>query len=170
MLHRLAFVFFLVFGCGSGQPAQSPESPAETEKSSAPTTPDEGAAPQAADASNANAAASSDDVRDVLQVVIDDEALTPYLHLEQPDRFPLRIAGRDLPQNLELTKGTKPVVIVDAASDDKKQPLLIFTEIEIKGSEANVRYRYDVEGIRGSVTLNKPHGRWELKRSRISER
>jgi hypothetical protein len=47
--------------------------------------------------------------------------------------------------------------------------VLVISEIEIKGDKATVRYRYDVEGVRGTVTLSKtPHG-WELKNSRVVE-
>jgi hypothetical protein len=104
----------------------------------------------------------------VLQLVIEDQELTPFLHLEQPDRFPLRVAG-NLPPGLELTKATKPVEIVDAA-EGKKKPVIVFTEIEVSPARATVRYRYDVEGVKGSCTLEKRDGHWVLAKSRITER
>ena len=61
-----------------------------------------------------------------------------------------------------------PVKIVDAPKS-KKDPVLVVTEIDVQGDKATVRYRYDIEGIRGTVTLAKsPHG-WELKNSRVVE-
>jgi hypothetical protein len=108
-------------------------------------------------------------VQEVLQLVIDDEALTPYLHLEQPDRFPLRVATRNLPKGIELVKATKPVVLVDDPEADKK-PTLAFMEVDVKKDTASVRYRYDVEGVRGACTLERRDGRWNLKKSRVAER
>ena len=73
-----------------------------------------------------------------------------------------------MPQNVELMKATKPVVVTTPPSS-KKDAVLVFTDIDIKGNDATVSYRYDVEGIRGTAYLKKtPHG-WELTRSRIVE-
>ena len=41
--------------------------------------------------------------------------------------------------------------------------------MDIKGDKATVRYRYDVEGIRATVTLSKSSHGWELKNSRLVE-
>ncbi len=126
---------------------------------------------EAASESSASGEANTDaaQVQEVLQLVLDDEALNPYLHLEQPDRFPLRVATRNLPPGVELVKATKPVVLVDKP-DDEKKPLLVFTEVDVGKDSASVRYRYDVEGIRGACTLERRDGRWILKKSRVTER
>jgi hypothetical protein len=109
-----------------------------------------------------------DDVHAVLQLTVDDTELDQYLKLGEPGRFPLKIAGSAVPQNIELIKATKPVVIAQPPSS-KKDAVLVITDIEIKGSDATVSYRYDIEGIRGTAYLKKtPHG-WELTRSRIVE-
>jgi hypothetical protein len=170
MIRRLAFLTILVLGCAAKEPAKSaantetPVPKAETRQDVTPAPSSKQEVPTAS-----SSPASPDDLRDILQAVIDDDALTPYLHLEQPNRFPLRISGRNLPQNLQLTKATKPVVIVDDPGRDKKKPVLVFTDIEIKGAEATVGYKYDAEGVRGSATLNKPYGRWSIKQSRVAE-
>ncbi len=127
------------------------DQPAPGEKASAPSAP-----------------ATVNDAQEVLQLVIDDEALNPYLHLDKPDRFPLRIAGSALPAGVELTKATKPVIIVADPASEKK-PVLVFTEIKIEGDDASVRYRYDVENVRGSSALKRREGRWVLLRSRVTE-
>ena len=153
--------------CGSG-PAKSQDdaaaeptgAPAAAEEQSAQATPASDAAPSEAPLS---------DVQEVLQLVIDDEALNPYLHLEQPDRFPLRVATRNLPKGIELVKASKPVVLVDDPEADKK-PTLVFMEVDVKKDTASVRYRYDVEGVRGACTLERRDGRWNLKKSRVAER
>jgi hypothetical protein len=154
--------------CGSGPAKSQDDAAAEpsgapaaaAEEQSAEVTPTSDAAP---------AEAPLADVQEVLQLVIDDEALTPYLHLEQPDRFPLRVATRNLPKGIELVKATKPVVLVDDPEADKK-PTLAFMEVDVKKDTASVRYRYDVEGVRGACTLERRDGRWNLKKSRVAER
>src|SRR5690348_17343490 len=97
--------------CGSAKPAESADSAAENIDANAEETPaasdaveksadsaggqgDDGAA---SDGTQGGEPAAADDVQAVLQLVIDDEALQPFLHLEQPGRFPLRIAfGADV--------------------------------------------------------------------------
>jgi len=75
----------------------------------------------------------------------------------EPGRFPLKISGDKLPSGLKLVKATKPVEVVDGRSR-RRTPCLPITEIDVQGDKASVRYRYDIEGIRGNVTLAKsPH-------------
>jgi hypothetical protein len=74
-----------------------------------------------------------------------------------------------LPPGIELEKATKPVILVDKPEAEKK-PVLVFTEVDVQKDSASVRYRYDVEGIRGACTLERRDGRWVLKKSRIAER
>lgn len=121
-----------------------------------------------AKSTDATPPAQGDDTHAVLQLTIDDTELDQYLKLGEPGRFPLKIAGSAVPQNIELVKATKPVV-VSSPPENKKDPVLVVTDIDIKGNEATVSYRYDVEGIRGTAYLKKtPHG-WELTSSRIVE-
>jgi hypothetical protein len=115
-----------------------------------------------------SAAQSADDATAVLELVVNDPELDPYLHLGDPGRFPLKISGSKLPAGLKLEKATKPVEIVSGPKD-KKDPVLVFTEIEISGKKASVRYRYDIEGIRGSANLTKGQYGWELTNSRVVE-
>ena len=51
----------------------------------------------------------------------------------------------------------------------KKDAVLVVTEIDVQGDRATVRYRYDIEGIRGNVTLARSAHGWELKNSRLVE-
>jgi hypothetical protein len=112
--------------------------------------------------------ATVDDTKAALQLVLDDEELGPYLKLEEPGRFPLRVAG-DLPSGVELVKNTKPVEVFTGPKDDK-DAVLVFTTVDIGNKSGTVKYRYDVERVRGSAFLKKVEGRWELTRSRISVR
>ncbi|MCC6525400.1 MAG: hypothetical protein IT373_22295 [Polyangiaceae bacterium] len=109
---------------------------------------------------------SSDELRTILQLVLDDSELDGYLHLGSPDRFPLKIAGEGLPDG--LVKATKPVVVVTAPAADA--PVLVFTEIDASADRATVRYRFGAENIRGTATLEKSARGWQLVQSRIIER
>ena len=115
-----------------------------------------------------SATQSKDDTTAVLELVVNDPELDPYLKLGEPGRFPLKVSGSALPSGLKLVKSTEPVEVVSAPKD-KKDPVLVFTEIDVAGKKASVRYRYDVEGIRGSANLEKGDYGWELKNSRIIE-
>jgi len=176
-------VWFSVAGCASSGPhhassAAEESSSHDADEHSSDVDSDEKPAPKpvdnvreaAGDAKRDDAAPAKqgDDVQAVLQLTVDDGELDQYLKLGEPGRFPLKIAGSAVPQNVELVKATKPVVVTTAPSD-KKQAVLVITGIDIQGNDASVSYRYDVEGIRGTAYLKKtPHG-WELTRSRIVE-
>ncbi|HEY6079452.1 MAG TPA: hypothetical protein VIW29_11645 [Polyangiaceae bacterium] len=158
---------------GPAEPAASPETEAAGERAAegAPEAAPGAAAPADDDAKPASAAgsATSDaDINAILQLVVDDPELDAHLHLGEPGRFPLQLAGEGLPSTLKLVKATEPVKLV-AGPQSKKDAVLVVTEIEVQGDKATVRYRYDVEGVRGTVSLAKlPHG-WELKNSRLVE-
>jgi hypothetical protein len=124
----------------------------------------------AGDAKRSDAAPPNqgDDVHAVLQLTVDDTELDQYLKLGEPGRFPLKIAGSAVPQNIELIKATKPVVVTQPPTS-KKDAVLVVTDIDIKGTDATVSYRYDIEGIRGTAYLKKTTHGWELTRSRIVE-
>jgi hypothetical protein len=170
----LPILFASLIGCGGATPqassasddappvedstasqAHSDGSEAKTEK--------ESEAPEA----TGGTAASADDVRSVLQLVIDDEALDPFLHLDQAGRFPLAVSGPNVPEG--LIKSTKPVRLVSAPAS-KKDAVLVFTKIEVDGKHASVAYRYDIEGVRGTASLDKGEHGWTLTRSKVAER
>jgi hypothetical protein len=163
---------FLMAACGGGAPPpDSPESvSAEGASTALADTNSEAAQPAAGEEQKApsGAPASEQDVSAILQLVVDDPELDSHLHLGEPGRFPLKIAGEGLPAGLKLVKATEQVVVAEPPKS-KKDAVLVFTEIDVRGERATVRYRYDVEGIRATVTLAKtPHG-WELRNSRLVE-
>ena len=112
--------------------------------------------------------ATQEDMQAILQLVINDEALDPYLKLEEPGRFPLKISGSEIPSGLELMKNTKPVQLVPPPGK-KEDAVLVFTNIDADSKMARVKYRYDIEGVRGSATVKKLDGRWQLSNSRVTE-
>lgn len=184
----IGLVAAAVLGCGADKLAKSADaadepaaandeaaSAANDTAESSDDSADHGDESSASDDSRAASAATADDVQAVLQLVIDDDALQPFLHLEEPGRFPLRIAfGSNVSDvsSVALTKMTKPVEIVDSgAASDPKQPAILITEVTINGDRARVTYRYKVEGVHGTATLAKAkNGHWELVNSMLTER
>ncbi len=139
------------FGPGADQAAEETETDAPAKDASEPSGP-----------------ATAEDLQQILQLVINDEALDPYLKLEEPGRFPLQISGSDVPSGTELMKNTEPVKIVPPPKSDK-EPVLVFTRIDADSKRARVKYRYNIEGVRGSASLKKQDGRWQLSSSRVTE-
>ena len=162
--------------CACGGPAEPSASP-NTEAATQPEgegAPDAASGDPASAASDAKPAAATSspateaDINAILQLVVDDPELDTHLHLGEPGRFPLQLAGEMLPSSLKLVKATEPVKLV-AGPKSKKDAVLVVTELDVQGDKATVRYRYDVEGVRGTVSLAKlPHG-WELTNSRLVE-
>ncbi len=167
-------LILLVLACGGpAAPPASPEPVADAPDGKAPAPGDADTAPAnsdsgAGDKPASSAPASDQDVTAILQLVVDDPELDRYLHLGQPGRFPLQISGQHLPSGVKLVKATEPVKVVDGPKS-KKDAVLVITEIDVQADKATVRYRYDIEGIRGNVTLAKVAHGWELKNSRLVE-
>jgi len=177
-------MFLLLIACGGG--TKDPESPANAESDGSEATASEGksGADEADDSSNerksagtpdakggppsTSATQSGDDATAILELVVNDPELDPYLKLGEPGRFPLKIAGTKLPGDLKLVKATEPVQIVSGPKD-KGDPVLVFTDIEISGKKATIRYRYDIENVRGSANLTKGQYGWELTNSRVTQ-
>lgn len=171
----ISAICLFLFACGGGAkpPATEADGPAaeETASAEAPAAKKEGDddSSEKADKSEksdmSGAEASTDDRKAVFQLVIEDEELGKFLKVTEPGRFPLKVSGSDIPSG--LVKATKPIEIVD--SPGPKAAVLVITSTEIGAKKASVSYRYDVEGIKGTTTLEKgPHG-WEILRSRIVE-
>lgn len=169
---RILGLLLWVASCG-GQPAQTetPEPAADDPMLEGEPAASEAKEPGAAPglkASDDAPAAVGDDATAILQLVIEDPELDPYLKLGEPGRFPLKLSGDKIPPDVKLVKGAKPVEIVSAPKSNK-DPVLVVTEFAVQGNDATVRYQYGAEGIRGTARLTKsPHG-WELKSSRIVE-
>lgn len=163
----------LLVGCGGSTPEAEtptgeppPESPLDEPSETGDEMEDEDSSEPAAATEDP---ASPEDFQAALQVVIQDEALQTAMNLTEPGRFPIKIAGRDIPSNLKLEAGTEAVEIVQEPEDPKSEPVLVFQKIELSRARGSFRYRYDVEGIRGTSTVKKNGDIWELKASRISK-
>jgi hypothetical protein len=167
----------LIAGCGGGatpEPATQEEAKTEAAPASEGTDESEKAeapAKSADEPAEAKSESSADVLNVVLQRVIEDEELDKFLHLQSPGRFPLKIAGKDLPSGVSLTKAGQPVAVVPVpeAPGSKKDAVLVFTQLEVSAKDAIIGYRYDVEGIRGTARVKKTDHGWELSSSRIVE-
>jgi len=156
-------VMMILTGCGAasgGTSLKDPSSPPEPAAAApAPAAPADSTRTQTA------AAQASAEIPLVLQVVLDDPELEPYLRLNKPRRFPVKVSGPGLAPGIELSKGGKPVEVVVTFSED--EPVVTFTKIDVGADKAAVAYRYDVENLRGSCSLAKRDGVWQLTRSRL---
>ena len=165
------WIVALMIGCG-GPPAEaeSAEPSSESDPALAEGNTGESSEPGAAPGlkeSGAKPEPTGDDLTSIMQLVIDDAELDPYLKLGEAGRFPLKVSGEKL-AGLKLVKATKPVEIVDGPKSNK-DAVLVITEIDLQGTKATVRYQYPIEGIRGTASLTKGPQGWELKNSRVIE-
>jgi hypothetical protein len=173
----------LLIACG-GSATPEPKSPEPAEASAAESAPkddasksesapDEGAkassdSPKSEDTSSQGKGTSEDELKTVLQLVIEDAELDKYLKLTEPGRFPLKMMGKDVPSGIALMKSGQPVKVF-TGEPTKKDAVLVITNIEVASPDATVGYRYDAEGIIGTAHLKKASYGWELKSSRIVE-
>lgn len=126
------------------------------------------AEPAAASEKNSEPA-TQQDLEQALQVVIGDDALLSELKLEEPGRFPLKIAGDAVPAGLKLSARTEAVEVVSPGAQEGEQPVLVFTDIDLNAKQGTFKYRYEAEGVRGTTHVFKNSaGVWELKSSRVS--
>jgi hypothetical protein len=166
----------LTLGCGGGgQPPQTsddvsgPEAPAMASAEDTESVPDSEEEPQSGggDDGASSVSLSDEDVATMLQRVIDDEEVTSYLRLGEPGRLPLKVSGDVIPSGAELVKGEAVERVDEPAEGDA---VLEFTSVEPVGDKVNVRFRFDVEGVKGSVTFQQGLRGWEILRSRITQR
>jgi hypothetical protein len=109
------------------------------------------------------------EMQTVLQLFVGDEELNRALHLDKPGRFPLKMSGKDLPSNTEVTNGNHPVSIVGEPKSDK-DPVLVVTKIETEPKSVTIGFEYAVEKIRGTAHYKKTSFGWELASIRTVER
>jgi len=165
----------LLVACGGAAPeAETAPASSEVEETPPATEPPPPAPESTEDETPAPEPATSaepvtpQEFQNALQVVIQDDAFLTALKLEEPGRFPLKIAGEGLPVGLELTAVDKGVEVVPMPEDPKKQPVLVFLKIDLNSERGTFKYRYDVEGVRGTSRVARDEGAWILKSSRIS--
>lgn len=169
----------VVTGCGGTTPPAEEPDPAQAQEERADVTeptsdePADDGAVESPAADSESAASSTtltdDELRDVIEQVLQDPGLDRHLHLDVRGRLPLKISGPGLPAKLEVTKGSYHVKVVDGPKD-AKDPVVVFTRIERDGDAVRLRYRFDVEGISGSAVVFRKDGAWTLGSNRVIER
>lgn len=127
----------------------------------------EDAAEPASEPSGGAVSLGDEDIVTILQRIIDDEEVNQYLRLGEPGRLPLKVKGDVVPGGAELVKGA-PAEIVDEVEEGAA--VLEFTSLETTQDKVTVRFRFDVEGVKGAVTLQQGLRGWEILRSRITQR
>ena len=109
------------------------------------------------------------DVREICGLTLGLPSLRPYFHSDQPGRLPVRVAIYDvmrLPLDIEMF-GKKVTFAHPEALEG--EPFLVFTTFEKGEGKALVRFRYDVEGVRGEARFVKKEGRWVVARDSVVE-
>lgn len=112
----------------------------------------------------------------IIQTVLDAPQLQKYLHLEDlgDERVPIMIAGLPMlaGKDLCIYKGGERVVLWDMKSNVHREPrkVIRFTQFEVSGNAATVKFTYLVEGLVASMELRKQKSRWVIEDSDLSER
>jgi hypothetical protein len=126
------------------------------------------ASPPIASGSPSAPEATPEDVRRVLQLVIEEPEIQGSMYLGSPGRLPFKISQRNLPTKPDVMQGGKPAVFVEG-SGSKDDPVFVVTQLQIDGAQAWVKFRYDAEGITGSASLEKTTLGWQLVNSSVVE-
>jgi hypothetical protein len=109
----------------------------------------------------------------ICQLVIDSDILEPYYHADtDPNRKPLHVVeSTTVRPGLRLTKFGQPVRIAPREELVAQQrPFLEFTKVEVRGDKAEVEFSYPVEGVVGTVALDRRNGAWTIGDKRLRER
>lgn len=109
---------------------------------------------------------------ELVEKTVDSNELTDYWHVSEPGRRPLRIVGGDvLGAQPDFKKFGEPVewITAEQAAADGK-PFLEFTKLTTTATRATFEFRYDVEGIAGTVKYVKRHDSWQHDETSLAER
>lgn len=112
-------------------------------------------------------AGENDDLRAILQLALNDPALTQYYHFDvRPERLPLAVANRTgLPLDpTGLTAAGQPVA---RGADDAKS--LVVTAFKVSGDEADISLTYRVEGVIASGRFSRAKGQWKTEKMSVAE-
>lgn len=114
------------------------------------------------------------DRQTVIQMSIDLDELQKYYHVDKDEgRKPLIIYNDGIvPSNLTLTKFGKPVQFMtkeDLFFHDE-QAYLDFEKFEISPTNADIEFRYDIEGLTIRLTMEKLDDTWTIKTKKLIEK
>ena len=107
--------------------------------------------------------------RAVLKLIIDDPALSGYLHPEAAGRVPLVISDHLLAPGVTPSKFGQPVRIL-GDRDVGSQPHLRFRSFELRGARAKTVVEYKVEGVEAVFALESTaSGWWSVVDAKVAE-
>ncbi len=107
--------------------------------------------------------------RAVLKLIIDDPALSGYLHPEAAGRVPLVISDHLLASGVTPSKFGQPVRIL-GDREVGSQPHIRFRSFEVRGARAKTVVEYKVEGVEAVFTLESTaSGWWKVVDAKIAE-
>jgi hypothetical protein len=113
------------------------------------------------------------DKQEIVQQCIDLELLQLYYHeTEVEGRIPLVILDNGIiPADLKLTKFGQSVLFMRKEDIFNKniKAFLSFDEFIITTNSAKIRFRYDIEGVRVNVEMEKKDSKWIIKTSDLFE-
>lgn len=108
---------------------------------------------------------------EMLEQVLNLDQLSPYWHVTEPGRRPLRVVGEVLPFRPPRRKFGEPVVYVtNAQAQSGDDPYLEFTSFRSTATRAKFEFEYGVEGVAGTVEFVTRLGDWRLHHAAVAER
>lgn len=100
------------------------------------------------------------------------DLLSPYWHVDQPHRDPLRIVPHDLlggaPPKMKMFGSPVQWIGRETAQKDGL-PYFELTSIRATARRVTIEFRYPVEGIHGAVEFARRGDRWELEKKSVVE-
>ncbi len=122
---------------------------------------------QAFDSLAANESITSQDLEEIIGLVINFPGLEIFYHADSiPDRSPLQLHVDKLPasQSLALSKFGEPVSLQAAPTN-----LGLNCNIQVKDNHAVVSFKYPPEGVFGKFKLKHTGKEWRVVKSRVLE-
>jgi hypothetical protein len=115
-----------------------------------------------------------EDKQIVIQMSIDVDELQPYYHVDKIEtRKPLIILNEGtVPSNLTLTKFEEEVqfMLKNEVFFYDKQAYLDFDKFDISPTQADIIFRYNIEGLIIKLTFEKVDNKWTIKTKKLKEK
>ena len=108
------------------------------------------------------------DGHSILQLLLNAPPLTQYYHFdERPQRLPFKIANVTAVDfgPAALMAGGKPAVLTQSHDAQAFE----ITACELRGDQAEMTFRYPVEGLIGHATFKKVDESWSLDHVEVAE-
>jgi len=104
------------------------------------------------------------------QAVLDLPSLARYFHAEVAGRVPVVIVRGTRCDDLPLSAAGAPVLFRARAELAAGAPALELTAVEVRPASASVRLSYPIEGVVGSVELERTGAAWSVTKHELAER